>query len=69
MKSCLRAIFLAVEKRNILRSHGLTALLFFPNVRQTYKDWYRIGPLWKQGTLHIEVAKGRPRQVPRLPSL
>jgi len=25
--------------------------------------------LWKQGTLHITVAKGGPRQVPRLPSL
>ena len=24
-----------------------------------------VGPLWKQGTLHITVAKGGPRQVPR----
>jgi len=28
-----------------------------------------VGPLWKQGTLHITVAKGSPRQTPRLPSL
>jgi len=28
-----------------------------------------VGPLWKQDTLHITVAKGGPRQVPRLPSL
>jgi len=28
-----------------------------------------VGPLWKQGTLHIAVAKGGPRKVPRLPSL
>jgi len=27
-----------------------------------------VGPLWKQGTLRITVAKGGPRQVPRLPS-
>jgi len=27
-----------------------------------------VGPLWMQGTLHITVAMGGPRQVPRLPS-
>jgi len=31
---------------------------------------FAVGPLWKQGTLHIAVAKGSPRQVPhRLLSL
>jgi len=28
-----------------------------------------VGPLWKQGTLHITAAKKGPRQVPRLPCL
>jgi len=28
-----------------------------------------IGPLWKQGTLHITVTNRGRRQVPRLPSL
>jgi len=28
-----------------------------------------VGPHWKQGTLHIRVAKCGRRQVPRLPSL
>ena len=27
-----------------------------------------VGPLWKQGNLHITVVKGGPRQMPRLPT-
>jgi len=35
---------------------------------ESSKVAYAVGPLWKQGTLHITVAKRGPRQVPRLPS-
>ena len=52
-----------------LKYEALESEVRWPFERKVLMYYSYFGLLWKQSTLHITVAKGGPRQVPRLPSI